>query len=90
MFNFIKNLFRKQPTYVRPAFDRGRNTKHAWANDAISHVTGVGAFMVNIPEAIDPHLACDAIRARLASRFGNGRYKTRYMVQYRAIQVTIK
>lgn len=88
MLNFLKNLFRRKPatsTSSRPT----RNTKHAWANEALKHVSGVGAYIVNLPEHVDSHQACEAVRSRLIERFGVGRYKTKYLDKARVIQVTI-
>ena len=39
MFQFIANLFRKKPAKPAP-FTSRTNTKHAWANDALAHITG--------------------------------------------------
>jgi hypothetical protein len=89
MFQFIANLFRKKPAKPAP-FTSRTNTKHAWANDALAHITGSGMFLVRPPESVSLKHAQAAVMVRLTARFGSNRVRTKQVATINAIEVSVK
>lgn len=89
IYKTIKNLLSRKP--VEPPKARRLNTKHAWAADALKHVTGPGMFLIQVPASIDIRLARSAVMARLADRFpGRNRVSTSIRTRKNHIQIVVK